>query len=328
MSCNTQRTELYKVLPLKTPFSVHIFPSYYCNFRCNYCLHSLGEDVLKEKGFKRQFMDMEIFKKAIDGACEFEEPVKALIFAGHGEPLMHKEIADMVAYAKKTGRFGRIEIVTNGSLLTHELSDRLIEAGLDRLRVSLQGTDAEDYRKVSDVKIDFDSFVEQLEYFYKHKTNTEVYIKIIDIALKDKDDEKKFYEIFRPVADIAAVEYAIPFVNEIDYSNVGELSEKNKQGNTGHSEFCSMPFYMAVVLPDGNVAPCCATDIPLTYGNLKDKTLKEIWDSKNRNAFLIRQLWGASKVAICNNCSVPSYGLQEGDYLDGHEKEIMERLVK
>ena len=39
----------------------------------------------------------------------------------------------------------KVEIVTNGILLTKEMSDRLINSGLDRLRISLQGLDEEKY---------------------------------------------------------------------------------------------------------------------------------------------------------------------------------------
>ena len=324
---NTAREELYQRIPLEVPFSIHVFPSYYCNFRCNYCLHSLSETILQKKGFRRQFMDFLTFEKTVDDAKTFGSPIKALIFAGHGEPLLHKNIAEMVAYAKKSGCFERVEIVTNGFLLTKELSDRLIEAGLDRLRVSLQGLTAQSYRDVSGVDIDFEQFRENLAYFYRNKVATEVYIKIIDIALKCPEEKNLFYEQFSPIADIAAIEYAIPFVNEIDYSSLGELSKKNKQGHIGRSNVCSMPFYMLVVAPNGDVLPCCATDVPLVFGNVKESGLKEIWNSNIRRGFLCEQLRGVKGISVCDMCSVPSFGLQEGDYLDGHEDELMERIV-
>ena len=322
---NTARTELYRQLPLETPFSLHIFPSFHCNFHCNYCLHSMSNEELGKKGFTRQFMDFGIYKKAIDDAQKFHGNIKALIFAGHGEPLMHSEISEMVSYAKQTEKFERIEIVTNGSLLTHELSDRLIEAGLDRLRISLQGVNEEEYRTVSGVKLDFKKFVEQIGYFYEHKVNTEVYIKIIDVAMKNSSEEELFREIFDPISDITAIEYAIPFVKEIDYSNIGTLSEKCKQGHKRASHICSMPFYMLVLNPNGDVVPCCSTDVPVIFGNIRDQSLTDIWNSKFRELILKRQLKGVEQIPICQDCIVPSFGLQEGDYLDGHEEELLQK---
>jgi len=322
---NTKRVELHEVLPLETPFSIHAFVSFYCNFKCNYCLHCLDKDTLAEKGFKKQYMNIDIFKKMVDDVKGFNGNVKALLFAGHGEPLLHPEIAEMVAYAKKSGKFDRIEIVTNGSLLSHELSDKLIDAGLDRLRISLQGVNAEDYMDVSKVNLDFDKFVEQISYFCNKKKATEVYIKIIDVALKRKGDERRFHEIFDSIADITAIEYAIPFVNEIDYDKVGELSNKCKQGNNGKSSICSMPFYMMVLNPDGKIVPCCATDYPMVFGDINNENIVDIWNSKIRNMALRRQLNGVQNIPICKECTVPEYGLQVGDYLDDHKEELLER---
>lgn len=323
---NTKRHELYQEIPLATPYSLHMFVSFYCNFKCDYCLHSLSEQELMKKNFKKQYMDYSVFKKAIDDATLFGENIKALIFAGHGEPLLNKDIDKMVAYAKQSKKFDRVEIVTNGILLTKEMSDRLINSGLDRLRISLQGLDEEKYMEVSAANIDFCQFVKNIEYFYQKKTNTEIYVKIIDVALDESNTQKKFHDIFDPIADITAIEYAIPFVNEIDYSEVGDISKKCKQGHAQHSEICSMPFYMMVVNPNGDIVPCCSTDIPCILGNIQEDSLVEIWNSDKRKNLLIQQLHGTVNIPVCKECSVPAFGLQQGDYLDEHTKELLERF--
>lgn len=317
------RVELGEQLPLSTPFSLHIFPSFYCNFRCSYCLHSLDSSTLSEMGFKKQMMDMEIYKKAIDDLTAFDRRLKALIFSGHGEPLLNKHICEMVAYAKGKNIAERIEIVTNGSLLTHEMSDGLIEAGLDRLRVSLQGITSEKYKEISDVDIDINNLIENLEYFCRNKKSTDVYVKIMDISLDTPNDFDKFKEMFRNASDTAAIEYAIPFVNEVDYSQYGELSNKCKQGNMQRSNICSMPFYMLNLYPDGTVAPCCATTLPIKYKNVMEASLKEIWNGQQHRAFLRKMLGGYDSIAVCKDCSVPSFGLQEGDYLDKYKEKLI-----
>lgn len=319
MSCNTARMELHQCLPLGAPLSVHIFPSFYCNFRCSYCLHSLSAECLTEKGFRRQNMDFSVYRKAIEDISARSWHLKALIFAGHGEPLLHPQIAEMVALAKERQIADRVEIVTNASLLTRELSDALIAAGLDRLRISLQGVTAQQYQEVSGVKIDFDRFMDQIRYFYRQKKETEVYIKIIDLALKEPGDQARFEDLCSGAADIHAIEYAIPFVPEID---LGPLSGHSKQGCDVHAGICSMPFYMLIVYPNGDVLPCCSTEIPIVFGNVKQQSLGEIWTSRLRTEFLIQQLNGAGTLPICSQCSVPFFGLQEGDSLEGHQERL------
>lgn len=317
MKCNMERMQLHQCLPLPAPLSVHIFPSFFCNFKCQYCLHNLSSESLEAKGFQKQFMDFAVYQKAIQDMSARGWHLKALIFAGHGEPLLHPDISAMVALAKEKRIADRIEIVTNASMLTHKLSDALIAAGLDRLRISLQGVTAQQYQTISGVELDFDAFWEQIRYFYQHKTDTEVYIKIIDLALQGA--EERFEALCREASDVHAIEYAIPFVPEID---LGQLSGNCKQGNRQHSNVCSMPFYMMILYPNGDVVPCCATQPPAVLGNIKTDDFTELWHSSQQIRFLLRQLEGAGGIPVCDSCAVPAFGLQEGDYLDGGESEL------
>ena len=325
----TTRTQLHQQLPLKTPFSIHMFVSYFCNFSCKYCLQALSDEALQAKSFYKQFMDFELYKKAVDDMVEFDEKVKALIFAGHGEPLLHKDIARMVAYAKEKQVAQRVEIVTNGSLLTNSLADDLIEAGLDRLRISVQGVNAASYEETMGRQFDFSKFIERLTYFYQKKTHTEVYCKIIDVAMKSRGEEEQFRKIFTPISDEIAIEYEIPFVKEVDNSSFKEDFSCNKQGDkVSGAKVCSMPFYMMVVTPNGDVVPCCSTDIPLVYGNIKEKTLPEIWKSPMIKGFCRVQLLGnREKHPVCSVCSVPQFGLQSGDYLDEYAEDLLDKYL-
>lgn len=325
MSELTKRVELYKQLPLSMPFSLHVFPSYFCNFCCKYCLHSLSENALVQKGFQRQFMDFDVYKKSINDCKVFDRRLKALIFAGHGEPLLHREIATMVAYAKEQDVADRVEIVTNGSLLTHSLSDALIAAGLDRLRVSVQGVNGRAYECTMGKTFDFDQFIEQLQYFYDHKKHTEVYCKIIDVAMSSPEEEKLFRRIFSKVSDETAIEYEIPFVQEIDNASLKDSFDCSKQGNEATmAKVCAMPFYMMVVTPNGDVVPCCSTDVPIVMGNVKDESLKEIWSSSRWRGFCrVHLLGNREKHPVCSHCSVPQFGMQTGDYLDDHTEELL-----
>jgi len=305
------RTTLSEVLPLKTPFSLHVFPSYYCNFRCTYCLHSLSAEALRERRFERRLMDYGMYQKAIDGLKEFPDKLKAIIFAGHGEPLFHPQIREMVKFAD--GVADRTEIVTNGSLLSMGMSEALISAGLGVLRVSIQAVTDKGYEKVSGRKVSIGDMVRDIAYFYKIKGNTKVHVKIIDMGLSE-DDIKRFHDLFDSISDEATVEYVIPFINEIPLAN--DKGKTKHGGPESESKICSMPFYMIALEPNGDLVPCCSSVVPYCYGNVKKESIKQMWDSPERNRFLLLQLVDLSQNRVCGACSVPRYGLQEGDYLD------------
>jgi MoaA/NifB/PqqE/SkfB family radical SAM enzyme len=69
-----------------------------------------------------------------------------VFFGGLGEPLFHPNIVEMIAQVKSLG--ATAELITNGTLLTKNLSKQLIEAGLDMLWVSLDGATSESYADV------------------------------------------------------------------------------------------------------------------------------------------------------------------------------------
>ena len=90
-------------------------------------------------------MSMDTFSQVMDGLKEFS-PTPLVFFGGFGEPLAHADILDMVFAAKETG--AKVELITNGVLLDETISLRLIEIGLDRLWVSLDGATPESYEDV------------------------------------------------------------------------------------------------------------------------------------------------------------------------------------
>jgi len=65
---------------------------------------------------------------------------------------LHKDIAKMVEYAVKMNVAEAVDIVTNGLLLEPDLSDKLIAAGLSKLRVSIQGVTSGKYEEISGKK--------------------------------------------------------------------------------------------------------------------------------------------------------------------------------
>lgn len=222
-----KRTRLADVLPLDTPFSVQIFPVYGCNLACAYCIHSVPAE---QRGFVagKVMLDYGLYETCIDGLAEFPRPLKMLRFAGTGEPLLHPRIADMVAYAAERGVADTIDIVTNGLALTEELSRALIAANLGRIRISIQGLDDEAYAHTCRRGV-FHELVEKIRFFYEHRGRTKIYVKIIDCALKEGEEEL-FLETFGDISDFIAVEHLIPAVPQIDYDVLGGAAEVTQNG--------------------------------------------------------------------------------------------------
>lgn len=314
------REPLRNVLPLDTPYMIQIFPAYACNFRCGFCLHALDRE---QHGYisNTPFMSMELYRKCIDDMKWFPRKLKMLRFAAIGEPLLHREIAEMIAYAKQVEVAQSVDIVTNAALLTPELSDKLIAAGLDRLRISVEGLSSEDYEKNARAKIDFDQYVAQIRYFYEHSEHTHVYIKIIDYMVQLPEQRKRFFDLFGPISHSIAIEHLTPTIEEIDYDQLSGGMETDKPQNGEallDAEICPQGFYMMQINPDGKVVPCCSMKYPAVLGDVKQNTVPEIWTGAAFNQFRREMLMDRAQVSlVCRDCKLYLYDLHPEDVLDG-----------
>lgn len=314
-----KRIRLAEVLPLSTPFIIEIYPIYACNFACKYCMMSLNKE-------KRNFisdkivMDFDFYKKCIDDITAFPDKTKMLRFSGIGEPLLHKNIREMVEYAVSKDIANNTEIITNASLLTSEMSDALISAGLSRLIVSVQGTTKKKYKEVSGVDIDFENFIENLRYFFENKgKNTQVYIKIVDEALDNKEDEGRFYKLFGDICDTIAIEHIVPIQPSVEYDKV--LKDRDKSVTqfglpTREVLICPQPFFTLRINTDGRVIPCFSYEFPCFVGDCNKQSVLEAWNGKEFQEFRHKMLDGAKDVSeVCSRCRIIKHRLFPEDII-------------
>ena len=165
------RMELKNALPLRTPYVIYIDPSDTCNFRCKFCPSGNLELMKKTRGRGHGPMDFDVYKGIIDSLQEFPDPIRVIRLYKEGEPLVNPRFADMVRYAKQSSKVLRVDTTTNASLLTPERSLEIIDAGLDRLNISVEGVNAEQYRDFSGHKMDYQKSSTTLPFSTTTKAN-------------------------------------------------------------------------------------------------------------------------------------------------------------
>jgi organic radical activating enzyme len=72
-----------------------------------------------------------------------EDIAEKVVFHIMGEPLLHKNLVDILKYGKSLGLTTTLS--TNGSLLNEKIADDFIDAGLKKINVSLQTPDAKSW---------------------------------------------------------------------------------------------------------------------------------------------------------------------------------------
>ena len=134
-------------LPL--PSVMMIENTNHCNAGCVMC----PRELLSRK---RGFMDLGLFEKIIREVSGLKrKPVTHL--HGFGEPMLDKLLPARIRLAKAYG-IKHTYIVSNASLLSRETSRKIIDAGLDKMKISFYGTDEESYNatmKRLDFKVPF-----------------------------------------------------------------------------------------------------------------------------------------------------------------------------
>ncbi len=322
--------ELKNALPLRTPYVIYIDPCDTCNFRCKFCPSGNLELIKKTKGRGHGPMDFAVYKGVIDSLEEFPNPVRVIRLYKEGEPLLNPRFADMVRYAKQSAKVLRVDTTTNASLLTPERSLEIIDAGLDRLNISVEGINAEQYLDFSGHRMDYEKFVDNIAFFYDHRGKCEMNIKINGDILT-KEQEEGFYRTFGNITDGISVERTIEYWPKYNEMKVDfDESVSLLGGKSEEVQVCPYVFYEMCINSNGTYSLC---RFDWNHAMLLDQhvsqpvTPKKIWDSITLWRFQEQFLKKERKlmtVLSCPKCGILKQGVPEN--LDDYAQEILEEM--
>ena len=320
------RTRLETVIPLRTPFIINIDPSDICNFQGKFC--PTGDRALMKRtpGRNHGLMDFHLYRKIIDDACGFPDKVKVIRLYKDGEPLLNPHFADMVKYAKQSGCCDRVDTTTNASLLTHELSDGMIAAGIDRINISIEGVNAQQYQDFSGYILDFDALVDQVRYFYDHKINTEMIVKVNGDILT-ASQKQYFLDIFGDITDGIFIESIMDCWPTFEQTKVAVNEDRSIYGGEVREVLvCPYVFYSFSVNSDGTVSPCFLDwHRKLVIGNVHTDSLVALWNGDKMQEYRKLFLRGERKMhPICCDCGQLRQG--QPDDIDPFAAELLRRF--
>lgn len=269
------------------PLHLDIEASSVCNLRCEFC-----ETNYDKIGTRYGYMDFDLFKKIIDEGAGCGLYAIKLNSGARGEPLLHKNIVEMVEYAKQKGIID-VYMNTNAALLTKELGRRLIEAGLDRISISFEGTKAEIYEKnrkgakFEKVRKNIIEFIELRNSLNPQKPK----IRIQTVATPEiLPTIKEYGEYWSKLVDEVA------FIDFKDYSN--------KKKDLVSDWICPYLWQRMMITWDGNIS-VCGFDYTDNHrlGNVKKDSIQKAWKGKEMERIRKLHRDGKShKIAICNGC--------------------------
>lgn len=254
-------------------------------------------------------MHLDFFKSIVDHFVELsEKSLRRIDFRGTGEPLLNLNLPQMVTYGISKNLL--VGVTTNGILLTEDLSRQLIKNGLTTLTLSTESANQKIYEAIRRgskwdiVKANitrFSQLVKKLKSDCKIQINTvlsdQTINEIVDIIRfgastgvdnvsllnievgsitdndtfysqekmhgKNKDELLDLFQQWKKLSKQVGIKLNLPPVHA--------LTDKN----------CIFDHSGPMITCDGLVFPCCRMqDIKYTYGDLKEQTVREIWETK------------------------------------------------
>lgn len=268
------------------PINLDIELTTICNLKCPMC-YTVSEEF--KKSVDAGYMDFNLYKKIID---EISNKVPAIKLISRGETTLYPRFIECVEYAKKSG-IKEISMVTNGSTMTEEYFKKLVLAGIDWITISVDGI-GEKYEAIRKPMI-YQELIKKLENMKKIKAELGVekpVIKVQGVWDAIKGTENQYYNDLVGITDLIA------------YNPLAELDGRTEKPYE-QGFVCSQIYQRLFVAFNGNVQPCCSSVVgKLSIGNVKESTIKEIWQSDKLKS--LREMFNKEdaylKHPVCGSC--------------------------
>jgi len=274
------------------PVLSEIAVTYRCNLNCQFCY--VGD---KNYGELNTSDTKKILFKIYN-----EAKVPSVSFTG-GEPLLRRDICELVAYASKIGLW--TNLITNGTLLTKDVVNTLKKAGLSSAQVSIEGPNPDIHDKITGVTGSFDATVKGIKLFLDAgipvHTNTTVsknnlnYLEDIMLLAKEIGlnrlsmnlcipcgsafDKRDLWVSYSEIGD-----YIVNLKHRAERENMKFLwyspvpmCKFNPIAYGFGNKSCAAITGLLSIDPMGNIIPCSSWRKPV--GSLLKKSFKDIWES-------------------------------------------------
>lgn len=272
------------------PFEYVIEVTSRCNLRCPMCPREISPDL------GNRDMDMETFRSVLDRVADH---ASFIWLAGLGEPMMNRHFITMISECRRRGIATGASM--NGIFLTDVWQERLLDTLLDLLVVSFDGATRETYEKIR-VGASFDKVrgnVRRLAAWKVGRGTRRPWRLLQMIELRQTRDEAGQ---FRREWSIPGVDAIRVKKDELQFDDeLGFAGQRKRQGER------PCPFLWRgtpLIQWDGTLLPCCYGTADKAFGNLKEKPLAHLWNSRRVQAIRSAHISGNGlSEPFCRNCN-------------------------
>ncbi|MCC7492891.1 MAG: radical SAM protein [Fimbriimonadaceae bacterium] len=282
------------------------FPKYFqletsalCNSRCTMCYL---DSMQRPKGLMRD----ELFEQIVAELAQYADWINKITIQNLGEPLVDKKLEQRIARLKEIG-IAAVAFSTNGTLLTPQRAESVLQAGCDEVSFSIDAATAETYEPIR-VGLSFEQAVARITGFIEtrnrlgaacavrvrmcvQESNAHEYAAWVDFWKPRLGPGDSLYGKLLHKMDGATVQHVLP------------VAEPRGDLNTRP---CTGPFGSLIICQDGRLSLCpvdCDADQGL--GRVQDASIAELWRGAVLSEVrLLHRAVGRQGRAMCVDCNL------------------------
>ena len=284
-----------------------IEPTTACNLGCPECPSGL-------KQFTRPTgkLDLNLHHQMIQ---QLKKSVFYINYYFQGEPFLHPQFLELIRTAKKERIYTATS--TNAHFIDKKKALDIVNSGLDRLIISIDGLTQETYENYR-VHGKLEKVIEGTKHLLDAKrTLNSKTPHLIFQFLAVKPNEHEIDDVFQLGKELGIDEVRIKSAQLYDYAQGNPLMPENEKYSryalqsdgtyklkykTGNH--CWRMWSSSVLTWDGKVVPCCFDkDAKHVLGSISEMRFKDIWNHPKYTSFRQSVLSHRNQIDICQNCS-------------------------
>lgn len=304
---------------LASPTFIQVEVSNICNLHCIMC-------PIDDIEAPKRKLNIDEFKHILS---QFPF-LKQVGLYGIGEPLNNPRIYEMIKICHD--RNIKTEFVSNATLFNETRINKLIEAGLNNIYISIDSVNSQNYESIR-IGSNFEKVIQNLKTLIDCKKAANS--KIPEIGIVTVTMNENVEELIQIINFISTLEVDKLIIKGLNTSYTGSslkvqtdhnqnlnqvlaLCEKiNQSGKLqikfyrNNKEACSWPWNSVFITANGDVTPCCNCADPniISFGNIFQQNFLEIWNNEQYRNF--RTSFRSEMPTVCKPC--PDYSF---DYLN------------
>ena len=286
------------------PWNLHIELTNICNANCIFCAYQYQTR-------HERIMTDEIYLKALDDYCDIGGG-DFMLTVTVGDPAIDPNLIQRIKEARSRPRIASIETITNAIALKSTQIEELIHSGISKIQISTGPWDEKLYEKIYRNK-SYKKVIRNVRMLLEKNVEAGCPVDVV-IAFRSNLSMKETIAL-PDYKEIEKLPHRVEFNTDFDTWR-GEIKEDDllpgmhlRPLSELEPEPCYWFYDGPIVFVDGSVGLCGCRDFnansELVIGNIKDRSLLEIWQSQEVKD-LRERFRGEKFPVICQTCSTYS----------------------